>query len=185
MNTLRVRHLLLIPMLLSATSSLADQTDPQLDELFTRLQYAEEPAQIQLVENSIWSIWMSHDNADVERLLAIATQRMNARRYSEAMLVFNELVESFPNYAEAWNKRATLHYMLGDFEASLADIDATLELEPRHFGAISGQGLIYIQQEDLQEARRSFQHLLTIHPNSRSALNNLEMIEAAIQRTMI
>lgn len=185
MTTLRASHFLLLPLLLLATATLADQTDPQLDELFTRLQLTEEPAQLQFIENSIWAIWMSHDNADVERLLTIATERMNARRYSEAMLVFNQLIESFPDYAEAWNKRATLYYMLGDFEASMADIDATLALEPRHFGAISGQGLIYIQQEDLQRALQSFQHLLTIHPNSRSALNNLEMIEAAIQRTMI
>jgi len=185
MTSLRARHFLLIPLLLLIAAALADQSDPQLDELFTRLQLTKDPVQIQFIENSIWSIWMSHDNADVERLLTIATQRMNARRYSEAMLAFNELVESFPDYAEAWNKRATLHYMLGDLEASLADIDATLELEPRHFGAISGQGLIHIQQEELQQALQSFQHLLTIHPNSRSALNNLEMIEAAIQRTMI
>ena len=168
-----------------STVSSADQTDPLLDELFTRLQLTDDPIQLRFVENSIWEIWMQHDNADAEQLLAMGTRRMNAGRFSDAMLIFSRLVESYPEYAEAWNKRATLQYMLGDLEASLADIDVTLALEPRHFGALSGQGLIYVEQKRLQQARQSFEHLLTIHPNSRNAQNNLEMILAELRRNLI
>lgn len=186
MATRLVRYLtLLIVMALSSVALHADQTDPLLDEMFTRLKITEEPQQIQFIENTIWEIWMQHSNADAEQLLMIATQRMNARRYSDAMLIFNQLVESYPDYAEAWNKRATLHYMLGDLEASLSDIEATLALEPRHFGALSGQGLIYMHQGKLQSAQESFEHLLTIHPNSRSAQNNLGMILAEQRRNTI
>jgi len=170
---------------LTPVQSLADQTNPQLEELFTRLKIVEEAEQARFIEGSIWNLWMQHDNADVEQLLAIGTRRMNGGQYPEAMLVFNELLGAYPEFAEAWNKRATLYYLLGDFDASLSDIDATLELEPRHFGAISGQGLIYMQQEKLSEARASFEHLLTIHPNSPSAQNNLDMILAEIQRSTI
>ncbi len=186
MKSLRAKllpALCLIPVLLPL--AFADQTDPQLDVLFTRLKLTDEADQVQFIENSIWSIWMAHDNDDVQQLLAVATQRMNAGRYPAAMLVFNELVTSYPDYAEAWNKRATLHYLLGDFAASLADIERTLELEPRHFGALSGQGLIFIQQEKLGEAEEAFEHLLTIHPNSPSAINNLEMVRAARSRRLI
>ncbi len=175
----------LLLLSLMGKSALADQTNPQLDDLFTRLLVTEEQTQVQYIENSIWSIWMQHDNEDVQRLLAIATQRMNGGNYPAAMLVFNELVDSFPEFAEPWNKRATLYYLLGDFEASLADIERTLELEPRHFGALSGQGLIYIQQNKLGAAEDAFEHLLTIHPNSRSAINNLEMVREAISRNLI
>ena len=186
MPTRLLTQLLLLAVLTIQSAALsADQTDPLLDELFTRLQVTDDATQLRFIENSIWEVWMQHDNADAEELLVIATRRMNQRRFSDAMLIFNRLVETFPEYAEAWNKRATLHYMLGDLEASLADIDVTLTLEPRHFGALSGQGLIYVEQEKLQQARESFEHLLTIHPNSGNARSNLESILADLRRNLI
>ena len=76
--------------------------------------------------------------------MQMGIQRMNYQRYSEAMLIFNQVITSYPDYAEAWNKRATLQYLIGNLDNSITDIEKTLELEPRHFGALSGLGLVYI-----------------------------------------
>ena len=108
--------------------------------------------------------------------MEIGTQRMNSRRYPEALLIFSQITENFPRYAEGWNKRATLYYMLGSFEESIADIEKTLELEPRHFGALSGLGLVYLQQDELGKARQAFEDLIAVHPNSRNAQENLEYV---------
>lgn len=163
----------------------ADQTSPRLDELFTRLQLTGDPEQLRFIENSIWETWMQHDNADVERLLALGTRRMNSGQFPAAMLVFNELVESWPDFAEAWNKRATLYYLLGDFDAALADVEQTLALEPRHFGALSGAGLIHLQREKLNAAREAFEALLEIHPNSSNGQANLDLVLERLRRNLI
>ena len=110
---------------------------------------------------------------------------MNTQRYSEAMVAFNRLIESFPNYAEGWNKRATLHYVLGNLGASVTDIEKTLELEPRHFGALSGLGMVFIQRKELSKAKRAFEDLIEVHPNSPNAKKNLELVEEQLRLSVI
>lgn len=177
---------LIITLLLSGSlPAQADQNDPRLDDLFAELQTASDDARLQQIENSIWAIWMQHDNEAVQRLMQLGTERMNRRQYSEALLVFSQLVESFPDFAEAWNKRATLYYLMGDLERSLADIAHTLALEPRHFGALSGQGLIFVERQELQAAKESFEQLLEVHPHSPAARANLERVLADIRRNVI
>jgi len=163
----------------------ADQTDERLGELFALLKVTEDARTIQITENQIWQIWLQHANDDVEQLMVVGTQRMNAQRYAEAMVVFNRLTESFPNYAEGWNKRATLHYMLGNYAASISDIEKTLALEPRHFGALSGLGMVYLQQEDLSKAKQAFEDLIAVHPNSPNAQQNLELVEEQLRFSVI
>ena len=178
-------RLLLLTCLLLPNPLAADQNDPQLDALFARLRLTDDAELLRLTENQIWAIWMQHDNADVQRLLELATIRMNNGRFSEALVVYNEIVASYPDFAEAWNKRATLHYLAGNYEESLADIERVLELEPRHFGALSGKGLVYLQQGELTEAREAFTALLSVHPNSPGAQNNLELVEQELRRNLI
>ena len=120
----------------------ADQTDDRLETLFITLSSSSDKQVIRATENQIWDIWFAHPNSDVERLMQIGVQRMNANRQSEAMIIFSQLVENFPDYAEAWNRRATLHYILGNYQESIDDIERVLSLEPRHFGALSGLGLV-------------------------------------------
>lgn len=177
--------LIIILLLSGSLPAQADQNDPRLDDLFAELQTASDDARLQQIENSIWAIWMQHDNEAVQRLMQLGTERMNRRQYSEALLVFSQLVESFPDFAEAWNKRATLYYLMGDLERSLADIEHTLALEPRHFGALSGQGLIFVERQELQAAKESFEQLLEVHPHSPAAQANLERVLADIRRNVI
>ena len=79
-----------------------------------------------------------------------------------------------PDYAEGWNKRATVHYLKGDYSASVIDIERTLALEPRHFGAISGMGLIFMARGDEAGALKAFKEVLKIHPHARGAQFHVE-----------
>lgn len=157
-------------------SSAADQANSRLDALFEQLRLSESPAQIRTTESEIWSIWLTHPNSDVERLMVLGTEAMNRRQFPEALLIFTQIVENFPEFAEGWNKRATLHYLVGNTEASVSDIERTLALEPRHFGALSGLGLVYLQQGKLTQAKDAFEKLIAVHPNSPNAQENLRLV---------
>ncbi len=182
---IRLRLAVLAITLLVSNAAWPDQRDPRLDELFLRLQFSEEPQQISLIENDIWEIWLQHENPDVERLLAAGTARMNSGAFAQALSIYSQLIDSFPDFAEAWNKRATLYYVLEDYEASIADIEATLALEPRHFGALSGLGLVYVQQGKLNAAEEAFARLLEVHPNSRSAQENMQRLQEQMRLNVI
>ena len=108
--------------------------------------------------------------------MVLGTEAMNRRQFPEALLIFTQIVENFPEFAEGWNKRATLHYLVGNTEASVSDIERTLALEPRHFGALSGLGLVYLQQGKLTQAKDAFEKLIAVHPNSPNAQENLRLV---------
>jgi tetratricopeptide (TPR) repeat protein len=163
----------------------ADQTDPRLDELFGQLLVQTDPMALRQIESRIWGIWLEHPNPDVERLMLLGTASMNNQASPDALLIFSQLIQSVPNYAEAWNKRATLYFLLGDFEASIADIEATLALEPRHFGALSGLGMVYIQRDELSKAKQAFEKLVAVHPNSPNAQSNLDAVNESLRLNVI
>jgi len=170
---------------IAPTISFADQTDARLDELFSVLGQTGDVNIIQATENKIWEIWMEHLDADVEALMLVGTQRMNMQYYSDALAVYSEIIKTYPDYAEAWNRRATLHYLLGNLDDSISDIDRVLALEPRHFGALSGLGLVYIQQQNLLKAREAFENLLKFHPNSPAGKENLNQVNEAFRLNFI
>lgn len=177
--------LLAVSCLYQPAAIKADQTDPRLNDLFDQLLLQTNSIALRGIESQIWEIWLEHPNDDVERLMLLGTASMNARATSDAIFIFSQLTESFPNYAEAWNKRATLYYLLGDFEASIADIEKTLALEPRHFGALSGLGLVYVQRNELRKAKQAFEDLVAIHPNSNNAQENLKAVNEELRLNVI
>ena len=179
------RLLLSIAITLTPYTAQADQSDDRLGGLFAILQETNDVRTIRVTESQIWEIWLQHANADVQQLMLVGTQRMNTQRFPEAMVVFTRLTESFPDYAEGWNKRATLHYVLGNLDASIADIEKTLALEPRHFGALSGLGMVYIQRKELSKAKQAFEDLLAVHPNSPNAKQNLELVIEQLRFSVI
>ncbi|HAJ76044.1 MAG: tetratricopeptide repeat protein [Gammaproteobacteria bacterium] len=182
---MRLISLLLGVTILMPGQSRADQTDTRLDPLLTSLLVSGDLSAIRATENQIWEIWLQHANSDVEQLMQMGIQRMNFQRYPDALLIFNQIIENFPDYAEAWNKRATLHYLLGNLDESIADIEKTLELEPRHFGALSGLGLVYIQRDELSKARQAFENLVDVHPNSPNAQQNLKSVVESLRLNVI
>lgn len=127
--------------LMAAGPAIADQTDPRLKDLFARLRTAESAEAAQPVEAEIWKIWRETGDPAADRLIAAGVIAMNAGQYDLALQTFDRLVKTKPDFAEGWNKRATLLYLLGRYPDSVADIAKVLALEPRHFGALSGLAL--------------------------------------------
>ncbi len=147
----------------------ADQSDGRLDGLFQQLMQAPDVYAAAAVEGQIWQIWLDAGNAEVNRLLGQGVEAMNAGDLQRAIAWFDQVVENAPAFAEGWNKRATVHFLANQLEASMADIRQTLILEPRHFGAISGLGLIFLRIGNEASALRVFREVLKIHPQSPSA----------------
>ena len=154
-----------------------------LDSLFARLHRGKSGDEAKLAERAIWQLWMSSDSPTAELLLKQATEAMNKAALEPSLAILDRLVAVHPDFAEAWNKRATLYYMMGRFEDSLADIDKVLDLEPRHFGALSGRGMIYRKEGKLSDALAAFRDALAVNPTMGSvkdAVKELEKLEQPI-----
>lgn len=163
----------------------ADQTDVRLDTLFATLKASENFEAVVAAERKIWAIWLETPDQKVQGLLETGMIHMKGGANAEALKSFDEIVKLAPDFAEGWNKRATVHYLLGNFDASLADIEKTLALEPRHFGALSGRGLIYSKLEDLEKALVAFEAALDVHPNMAGAKTNVERIRRVLKEREI
>jgi tetratricopeptide (TPR) repeat protein len=154
-----------------------EQRDELLDRLFGRLKTAKDEQEAQIVEQSIWRLWMRSGKPTDDLLLEQATKSLNARQYSKALDILDAILEHSPEFSEAWNKRATVNYLVGRLEQSLADIDKVLALEPRHFGALSGLGMIRRDRGDERGALEAFREALAINPfmpNVKDAVQALE-----------
>lgn len=157
----------------------AEIRSEQLDKLFARLIKSGDDAEAQRLEQSIWSLWMTSDSPTADALLAQAMKASAANETAAALSILDNVIEVHPDYAEAWNKRATVYFLIGRYNDSLRDIDKVLELEPRHFGALSGRGMIKRQQGDLGAARAAFEEALSLNPHMDGARRALEEIESA------
>jgi tetratricopeptide (TPR) repeat protein len=149
-----------------AGAALARQDDPRLPDLFAALKAAPGPAEAAPLEARIWSIW---------------AETPDPRDHLGAIQALDELTAKAPDFAEAWNKRATAHYLAGNHRASVEDIRRTLALEPRHFGALSGLGLIYAVVGEPRAAVRSFEAALAIHPHLPGAKAHIRMLEGELE----
>ena len=143
----------------------ADQKDPRLDKLFQQLKTASNTESSQPIEEQIWDIWLESGDQNVDALMAIGVAALNDSDYAQAYRAFSRIVDLAPNFAEGWNKRATVLYLMGRYDDSMKDIAKTLALEPRHFGALSGLGLCNAQLKKEQEALDAFEKALAINPN--------------------
>ena len=159
----------------------ADQDDPRLDRLFERLQHTSDPAEAHGLEQRIWQVWLESDDAAVSRLMERGIVALRSQQYPTALQAFDRLVAQAPEFAEGWNKRATVHYLMGNWRASVRDIQRTLALEPRHFGALFGLGLIYDALEQPEAALRSFEATLTLNPHSASTRQMIERLRRQLR----
>ena len=155
-----------------------------LDDLFARLQSAADAEEAQQLEYSIWEIWCHFDdgNEHINHLMDRAALMMGQQRFEHALVLCNTVIELASEFAEGWNRRATVRYLAGDIVGSIADIESTLELEPRHFGALSGLGLCFLAMDELERAADTLRRTLKIHPYASGAKQNLMDIEAALRR---
>ena len=170
-------------LFLFITSVKADQNDPRLNNLFKKLNKTENQQEISNIIKDIWDIWYEVDDPKVIEYFEKGIQAMRIRNYPLAVRFFNNLIEEDPNFAEAWNKRATVYFMMGEFDKSMQDIIKTLELEPRHFGALDGMGLIFIHQGQFQQAIDVYDKMLEIFPFSLKTMEKRENIMSFISQS--
>ena len=175
--------ILSLSFLFVSNVAIADQNDPRLNNLFKKLNETENQDEIRDLISDIWNIWYEVDDPKVIEYFEKGIQAMNLRNYPLAIRFFNNLIEEDPNFAEGWNKRATVHFMLGNFDESMKDIIKTLELEPRHFGALDGMGLIFIHQGQFQEAIEVYDKMLEIFPFSTKTMDKKERIQSFISQS--
>ena len=166
----------LIVFLLFSCSLKADQNDARLEDLFKILSKTESDAQINEVTSSIWDIWYDTNDPLIEADFYRGVESMRTGDLLMAVVFFTRVINKNPNFAEGWNKRATVYYMLGKFDASMMDIHETLKLEPRHFGAMDGMGLIFIHLEQFDKAIDIYDQMLKIFPNNSSTKQKKEML---------
>jgi len=176
MKLTRMSRICLALLLFVCGAVSADQSDPALIQLYKDLSNAEDAATASQIEGNIWKIWLSAPNAEATELLKKTTDAMSQSDYREALILATQLTEDYPDYAEAWNKRATIYYLIGNYDQSVNDIYETLKREPKHFGAISGLGLIFQRQGKLEPALSAFEQVLSISPQSMHARRNAELI---------
>jgi tetratricopeptide (TPR) repeat protein len=159
----------------------AERRAEQLDILFAHLHRP--GVQSDPVELKIWALWAASDSPTAEVLLQQAVRAIDDRAPAEALSILDRLVGAFPDYAEAWNKRATLYFMMKRYDQALQDIEKVLDLEPRHFGALAGKGVILERQKNYSAARAAFEQALAVNPNLeqvKAALKELDRMEQAI-----
>ena len=131
-------------------------------------------------ENAMWQVWSRSGDADVDRLFAVGVEQMSARRGELAVETFTSIVQRRPEFAEGWNKRATVYYLLGEYQKSLADCDEVMKRNPYHFGALSGYGMIYLELDQPAKALDYFQQALGVNPNLESIRQTVEMLKTLL-----
>ena len=146
----------------SATTTVAET--PALDKLFAELKEAPDKAQAGRIAGRIWQHWFLHPNGAVQHLMHRAQAARRAGLLKEAITELDKIVEVAPDYAEGWNQRATVLFLLGRDAESVRDIQQVLRIEPRHFGALSGLGLIHMRAKNWKSAIASFERAIALHP---------------------
>ena len=135
-----------------------------LDELFAALKTAQDPMTAHELDQAIWAVWTNPSDPVLHDRMREVLLARGTGNIAEALHLLDQLVIDFPDYAEGWNQRATIHYMMGNLDLSLADCARVLELEPRHFGALSGRALIYLAQGKRALALKDMAAALAVHP---------------------
>ena len=155
----------------------ADQNDPKLDGLFKRLLAAKNVEIAAQIETDIWAIWVHRGDARIDRHMGLGIRAMHAGAFHLSLREFSKVIELDSDFAEGWNKRATVHYMMGNLEKSAMDIEHTLALEPRHYGAISGMGLIFEKTDNISGALKAWQHVLKFTPLNQTVQKRVQELK--------
>ena len=167
---------LIILMILFSNFAQADQKDERLIELFDKLFLSTNNMEASKLLFNIWDIWSIADNQETQIIFDEANQFMDVGELDNAIELFTKVVKQSPEFAEGWNKRATVYFLKGELNKSISDIEKTLNLEPRHFGALDGLAEIYLMQDDLVGAAVIYRRILEIIPSSKKSQDRLKLI---------
>ncbi len=166
---------------LSGLSSLVPHPElpKRLGALFRDLSASDPPRETFETEDMIWAFWCEHALPDASQKMELAIRAMAAKRLDAAEAYLTDLVEQFPAWAEAWNKRATVYFIREDDASALVDIAQTIDIEPRHFGALSGLGMICERQNEPEAAIFAYRCALNVHPLLEPIKHRLAMLVAS------
>ena len=160
----------------------ADETDDQLNAWFEVLLNADiGSVDADQAQREIWALWTRAPTASGRVLMTTGTQQMQYGAFDDAIRTFTALIDLQPDYAEAWNKRATVYFFAGNYADSLADIDKTLDLEPRHFGAQSGQGLVFDAMQEPEAALEAFEKAMRLNPHMAGIQTRIEILRNQLE----
>jgi tetratricopeptide (TPR) repeat protein len=152
-----------------------------IDKLFEALKVAPTDDSAKYVENRIWSRWLADGGDTAGLLMTRVKTAVDSKQYDLAIKLLNAIIEIRPNYVEAWNRRATVYFMKKDFVNSIEDIREVLVREPRHFGALSGLGMIYQEIGDDKRALEAFRRALAIHPHLSRIPEMVKKLEEKVE----
>lgn len=138
----------------------------------------DQPAVRALAEQAIWAVWSRSGDPEVDALFASGVGEMEAGDFAAAIATFTRIIERKPEFAEGWNKRATVYFLAGDYQRSLADCGEVVRRNPNHFGALAGYGQIYLHINDLDKALAYFRRALAVNPNLDGVRTIIEALEA-------
>lgn len=173
-----------LALLLSATGvSFADQSDARLDVLFGKLHKTSSQYKANQIVSEIWTVWTEYDDETAHFEMLKGIEAMGQQQLDTALTIFDHVVENNPGFAEAWNKRATVYYMMGKLDESLADVYVTLELEPRHFGALSGMGLIFASMGEYRKAIEAFEQALITNPHMPTIQMRIDLLKEHLKNS--
>jgi len=154
-------------------------TSADLPALFKALRDQDDVVRA-LSEHSIWQVWSRSGDARVDELFAIGVEQMSQGRAQTAIATFTEIITLKPDFAEGWNKRATIYFFIGEYDKSLHDCDEVIKRNPQHWGALSGYGQIYLQLGKPEQALVYFQRALAVNPNLQQVEQTIEQLKQAI-----
>ena len=166
--------------LLASGGARADQQDPRLDGLFSALQDTTDRATAREIEAEIWQIWLASGDEAIDNLMVQGGRAMQIGALDVALQRFNQIIATRPEVAEGWNKRATVYYMMGQYDLSISDIGSVLAREPRHFGALFGLGLCYLGLGDKARALDAFSRTLAVHPHVEAAKEQVRRLSVEV-----
>jgi tetratricopeptide (TPR) repeat protein len=156
-------------------------SDPQLDALFGQLAETPDDAAAASIEQPIWARWAESGSATVDVLLERARAAETAGDNELAIQFLDQASDLAPNYAEPWNRRASIFYQDEDYAGAIAAIQETLKREPRHFGALGGLGLIYEELGQERAALEAFRAALAVHPHYEVAIQGVRRLEPRVE----
>ena len=178
----------MILILLFCGNAVADSKnrDVKLNQLFEQLKKSNKASIALDIEIKIWNIWSTHPtHYNLTQSLADGSGLMSKGELEAAYKIFSTIIESAPDWAEGWNKRATVLYLMGRYQDSLDDIDEVLKRESRHFGALSGKGLVHIKMKNYEKAIQSYQEVQKIYPTMSSAKIMIPQLKKLIKEDSI
>ena len=176
----------LVLMLCGNVLAESKDRDLRLNQLFEQLKKSNNASLAFEIEMKIWNIWSTHPTHDsLTQSLAKGSGLMSKGELEAAYKIFSTIIESSPDWAEGWNKRATVLYLMGRYQESLKDIDEVLKRESRHFGALSGQGLVQTELKNYEKAIKSYRAVQKIYPSIRAAKVMIPQLRKLIKEEAI